>query len=67
MVVVMIWFVRFRLIMLWLSLMLLVVVMLVLIVVSFWSQELRRLCVEERRPERSKVERCCFCVVMCCY
>ena len=45
MVVVMIWFVRFKLIMLWLSLMILVVVMLVLIVVSIWCQEMWRLCV----------------------
>ena len=39
-VVVMIWFVRFKLIMLMLFMLILVVVMLVLIVVSIWCQEL---------------------------
>ena len=52
----MIWFVRFRLIMLMLPLMILVIVVFVLIVVSNWSQELRRLYLEERRAEWSKVE-----------
>ena len=63
----MIWFVRFKLIMLMLSLMILVIVMLVVIVVSIWSQELRRVCLEEGWPNGVRWRRCRFCVVVCCY
>ena len=39
-----------------------VVVRFVLIVVSFWSQELQRWCVEWRWPKGVRRRRCCFVV-----
>ena len=71
--VVLIWFGRFRLMLLVLLLVILVVVVLVLIVVCFWCLEMWRLCMEEKWPNGVRKGKVLFCVVsvllwlcMCC-